>query len=229
MSEFTPVFTVGPLVRLHVVIWKDEGTIPDVAADELEAEVGRFVHTWQDRLEDLVRQHYGRSTNGIFERYGRAFPPGYEYANSPARALIDIANVEKLSAEVPVGIDFFREEGSPQHELQVMLYQLHEPISLSRRVPVLENLGFSVIAEQTFEISTIHDGKTLKVFLHQLLLETANGQPIDLPEHDLRLEACFLAIWRGDAGNDLFNRLIVEAGLRRIRSRLARGRPDARL
>ena len=213
MSEFTPVFTIGPLVRLQVVVWKDEGMIPEVSAGELEAEVERFVHTWQDRLEDLVRQHYGRSTNGIVERYGGAFPPGYEYANSPARALIDIANVEKLSAEVPVGIDFFRDEGSPEHELQVMLYQLHEPISLSRRVPVLENLGFSVIAEQTFEISTIRDGKQLKVFLHELLLETANGQPLDLAQHDLRLEACFLAIWRGDAGNDLFNRLIVEAGL----------------
>ena len=31
MTDFTPVFTVGPLVRLHVVVWKDEGTVPDVS------------------------------------------------------------------------------------------------------------------------------------------------------------------------------------------------------
>ena len=31
MTEFTPVFTIGPLVRLHVVVWKDEGTVPEVS------------------------------------------------------------------------------------------------------------------------------------------------------------------------------------------------------
>ncbi|WP_088348199.1 MULTISPECIES: NAD-glutamate dehydrogenase [Rhodomicrobium] len=213
LTEFTPVFTVGPLVRLHVVVWRDEGSIADVSEDALEAEVQGFVHTWRDELQTLIRRHYGRGTNGILGRFGEAFPPGYEDSNPPERALEDIDRIEKLSPELPVGIDFFRERRSPPNELQVTLYQLDEPISLSKRVPVLENLGFSVIAEQTFEIATKRDGKPITVFLHELRLETANGQPIDLPVHDARLEETFLAIWRGDAGNDQFNRLIVQAGL----------------
>ncbi len=213
MSEFTPVFTIGPLVRLHVVLWKDQGTIPEVSEEELEADVEKLVRNWQDDLLDLVRHQYGRMVTTVWERYGKAFPPGYAYENNPARALVDIEKMETMSADVPIGVDFFRQDDQPPHELQVMLYQLHEPISLSRRVPVLENLGFSVIAEQTFEVSLKRDGQTVKVFLHQLLLETANGGPIDLDTHQLRLEDCFLAIWRNDAGNDLFNRLILEAGL----------------
>ena len=39
MTDFTPVFTVGPLVRLHVVVWKDDGTVPEVPAERLEAEM----------------------------------------------------------------------------------------------------------------------------------------------------------------------------------------------
>ncbi|NJM33612.1 MAG: NAD-glutamate dehydrogenase [Rhodomicrobium sp.] len=143
----------------------------------------------------------------------RPSPPGYEHANAPSRALVDIEQIETLTPETPVGINFFRSEKTPPHELQVMLYQLGEPISLSRRVPVLENLGFSVISEQTFEIAVKKGGEKQTVFLHQLLLNTDDRKPIDLPIHQKRLEDCFLAIWRGDAGNDQFNKLIVEAGL----------------
>ncbi len=213
MSEFTPVFTIGPLVRLHVVVWKDEGMIADVAASSIETEVAKTVRTWRDDLQDLVRKHYGRSANRLLDCYGEAFPPGYEYSNPPERALIDIEQIEKLSDELPVGINFFREEGVPDNEFRVMLYQLREPISLSRRVPVLENLGFSVIAEQTYEIATSRAGETATVFLHELQLEMANGHPIDLGVHGKRLEDTFLAIWRSDAGNDQFNKLVIEAGL----------------
>ena len=66
----------------------------------------------------------------------------------------DKLKVGRPAPQVPVGIDFFRDEGSPANELQVMLYQLGEPISLSRRVPVLENLGFSVIAERVPDATT---------------------------------------------------------------------------
>ncbi len=223
MTEFTPVFALGPLVRLHVVLWKDEGQIPDVDARELEAQVEKIVRTWQDDLCDLIREHYGRGVNDILERYKAAFPPSYEYSNTPARALLDIEQIEKLTDEVPVGIDFFCETKTPTHELQVMLFQLHEPISLSRRVPVLENLGFSVISEQTFEVRTRRDDREVTIYLHELLLRTSNGEPIDINAHQARLEDCFLAIWRGDAGNDLFNKLIVEAELTWREAALMRG------
>ena len=45
-----------------------------------------------------------------------------------------------------------------------------------------------------------------------MVLETADGAPIELERHDKRLEACFLAVFRGEADNDGFNRLVVSAG-----------------
>ncbi len=209
----TPFFTIGPLVRLHAMIWAPEGRIPDVPAAQLEAQVRAAVRTWRDELGDLMLVHHGRNLNGMLRTYGEAFPPGYEHANPPERAIKDIERLEKLSAVSPVAIDFFHDPGAPADELRVMLYQLDEPISLSRRVPVLEHLGFSVIAERTFELSPVRDGRRQTVFLHDMLLETANGQPIELPAHDERLEECFLAVWHGVAGNDRYNSLIVQAGL----------------
>jgi glutamate dehydrogenase len=213
MSEFTPFFTIGPQVRLHVVIWKQDGVIPDVPLEELEEAVRQIVRNWRDDLAAMIRQHYGRTAAVIRKRYGEAFPPGYEHDNAPDRALVDIEQMERLKDGVSVGIDFYAETDAPTRKLNVTLYQLGEPIPLSRRVPVLENLGFSVVSEQTFEIAPQHDERGVKVFLHQLLIETANGEALDLKTHQARLEECFLAIWRGEAGDDLFNRLIVEAGL----------------
>jgi glutamate dehydrogenase len=213
MTEFTPVFTVGPLVRLHVVIWKDDGVIPRVAAAGLEEDVRKIVRNWRDDLAELIRERYGRGAGSILKRYGEAFPPGYEYANSAERALVDIEQMEKLTDGTTVGIDFYSNGDAPTRDLRVTLYQLGEPISLSRRVPVLENFGFSVISEQTFEIAPHGFDNGTKIFLHELLLESAGGQPIDLAMHQLRLEDSFLAIWRGEAGDDLFNQLIIQAGL----------------
>jgi glutamate dehydrogenase len=50
------------------------------------------------------------------------------------------------------------------------------------------------------------------VTLHDMVLERVDGVPIDLGAHDERLEACFLAVFRGEADNDSFNRLVVSAG-----------------
>jgi glutamate dehydrogenase len=213
LSEFTPVFTVGPLVRLQVVIWKDEGTMPEVAEEPLETAIEAIVRTWQDSLRDELRHHYGAEAKPFVAKYLTAFPAGYEENNAPERAIEDIRRLERLSTDNPVGIDFFRGPQERPNALRAMIYQLDAPIPLSRRVPVLENFGFSVVAERTSELTVGKAPDARKVFLHDIMLETNDGNPIDLSAHDLRLEACFLAIWRGEAGNDPFNGLIVRAGL----------------
>jgi glutamate dehydrogenase len=213
MTNFTPLFSIGPLVRLHVIIWRYDAPITPIAERSIEREVQDIVRTWTDDLRHLIRASFGRNASEIARRYGEAFPPGYEHATTPDRALTDIRKIEQLTDEKPVGIDFFREHDVAGHMLNVMLYQLHEPISLSRRVPVFENFGFSVVSEETYNISVRHNGERTSIFLHNLLLEAANGQPVPLNGLKSRLEECFIEVWRGTAGNDPFNRLILEAGL----------------
>ncbi len=213
LSEVTPVFTIGPLVRLRVVVWKDEGPVPDIPAEELEKDVEAVIRTWQDNLRDALRSHYAANAAPMLRKYMHAFPAGYEEVNAPSRAIEDIQRLEKLSPENPVGIDFFRDLNMVEpSELRVMLYQLDAPISLSRRVPILENFGFSVIAERTFEL-TVRRAVRQTVFLHDLLLQMSDGQAVDPHVFDLRLEAAFMAVWHGEAGNDPFNALIIRAGL----------------
>jgi glutamate dehydrogenase len=76
---------------------------------------------------------------------------------------------------------------------------------------VLENLGFRAVDERSYQIKPNPAGGE-PVTMHDMLLETADGAPIDLTLHDKRLEGAFLAVFRGDADNDNFNRLVVSAG-----------------
>jgi glutamate dehydrogenase len=213
VSEFTPFFAQGPLVRLQVVVWSKSGRMPEVSEAQLEAGVARMVRTWRDELQDQLDERFGPSAGPLAATYLDAFPASYEESNNPARAIEDILRLERLTPEAPIGIDLFRDDCFAPHRVRAALYQIGEPITLSRRVPIFENLGFSVIAEQTFRLAPKSAGDGQTIFLHDMILETGDGRPAELWGKDERLEDCFLAVWRGDAENDRCNGLIVKAGL----------------
>ncbi len=86
-------------------------------------------------------------------------------------------------------------------------------LSLSERVPVLENLGFRVINERTYRILPPGSEDEGRVWLHDMLLERATGAAIDLTRLERPLEEALLAYGAGLVESDGYNRLVLEAGL----------------
>ena len=86
------------------------------------------------------------------------------------------------------------------------------PIPLSDRVPVLENMGFRVVDEQTHHIRLDADARP-DVWLHDMVLERSGTGEIDLLDSKQRLEAAFLVVMTGVAENDGYNALVLAAGL----------------
>jgi glutamate dehydrogenase len=215
VAAFYPSFTDGPLVRVQFVIARGEGAMPRAAPQvdtaELERRIADMLRTWDERLADALAAR-GGEREALAERYRGAFSKGYTASAPIARALDDIRRVERLGQERPVAIDFHREPGDPERRMRAAVYRFGEPISLSERVPVLENLGFRAIDERSYRVRPEYPEGRCQVSLHDMLLETADGTPIDLDRHAERLEACFLAVTRGEADNDSFNRLVVPAG-----------------
>ncbi len=211
VAAFYPYFTDGPLVRVQFVIARSGGTTPDVDTATLEARIASIVRTWDDRLVEAIAAH-GPEPEALLAKYGAAFPPGYAATFPAERALDDIARIERLGPQMPVAIDFYREDGEPADRLHAAIYRFGGPISLSERVPVLENLGFRAIDERSYELAPRYPDGVREVTLHDMVVETADGAPVDLGPHDERLEACFRAVVGGEADNDNFNRLIVSAG-----------------
>ena len=208
---FYPYFTDAPLVRVQFIVARYEGVTPKVATAELERGIAGIVRTWDDRLVAAVGS-LGARGEALLAKYRTAFSAAYAETFSAERALQDIERIERLGPDMPVAIDFYREEDAPAGCCRAAVYRLGGPISLSQRVPVLENLGFVAIDERSYELMPRFADGPRPVTLHDMAIETADGSPIDLATHDKRLEAAFLAVFRGDADNDAFNRLAMSAG-----------------
>ncbi len=212
-ESFTPFFPDGPVVRIHYVFWRKDVELREVQESALEKEVEKIIRTWRDQFRERISQYYGDHALPIIEKYGSAFPEGYRENNPPSRAVEDIQRIERLSPARPTDIDIYRSDLSAPGVLRATLLQLDEPITLSKRVPILENLGFQVVSERTFRLTPKMQGEPRIVYLHDSELQLANGAQADVITRHANLENGFIAVWRNLAANDRFNGLLLTAGL----------------
>jgi glutamate dehydrogenase len=211
VSAFTPYFAEGQLTRVHFIIGRYEGTTPKVSTETLEQGVETIIKTWRDRLIEALGKA-GPKFAVLAPKYREAFSAGYAEFFPPARAIEDIRRIERLGPDRPLAIDFYIEKEGGTERLRAAVYRFDEPIRLSERVPVLENLGFSVIDERTYEVAPRFGDMIRKVVLHDMVLEAIDGAEIDIRKHDTRLEDAFRAVLAVATSSDTFNRLIIAAG-----------------
>ncbi len=84
--------------------------------------------------------------------YADAFASDYRASFTAEDALIDMEIAERLTPR-DIEVRFFRRPIMPETALVMSFHHLGDPIPLSRRVPLLECLGFSVIDERTYRIA----------------------------------------------------------------------------
>ncbi|MGN6538015.1 MAG: NAD-glutamate dehydrogenase, partial [Mesorhizobium sp.] len=207
LSAYYPAFPEGGLARVHFIIGRSGGKTPKVEQAAIEAAIRDMVRTWDDALAEAVETGGADpALRGVAAR----FPESYRDSFTAAQALVDAGRIVGIDAANPIAIDYYRDTGQSAEQASLKIYHHGAPVALSRRVPVLENIGFRVISERTFEIGE-NGGE--KVFIHDMELESADGKPIDLADGGALFEDAFLAVWRGDADNDGYNRLAQTAGL----------------
>jgi glutamate dehydrogenase len=212
-ESFTPFFPEGATVRIHFVVWRKDVELRNAEEADLEKAVEKIMRTWSDEFRDRLLQHYGNAGFGLLEKYLHAFPAGYQETNRPGRALEDIQRLEKLGPNRRTDIDLYRDNLEEPNSLRATLQQVDEPLTLSKRVPILENFGFNVVSERTFRLTPKLDGEARLVYLHDSDLLLANGGGGELLARRENLEDGFLAVWSDAAANDRFNGLILAAGL----------------
>ena len=213
LSAFYPFFPEGPLVRVHYIIGRSEGETPNAERAALEDAISAIVRTWTDDLTGaLTLAHTPERAQALLARYRDAFSDGYREVYPVAVAVRDIAEMENLTSEHPVGIDFYQQADDPANVASLKVWSAGRPIPLSERVPVLENMGFKVVDERTFQINPAgHESR--EIFFHDMLLERDDGGAIEFEALAPRLEACCLAVLGGEAENDGYNALVLAAGL----------------
>jgi glutamate dehydrogenase len=211
VRAFYPFFPEGPLVRVHFIIGRDEGETPNPDRAALDRAVEAIVRSWTDGLNAALGAAYDPGkARALSARYREAFPIDYREVYPPATAVGDIRVLEGLTPERPLGVDFYRQGGAVLARVGLKVFSRSRPISLSERVPVLEDMGFRVVDERTYPIRA---QDAADVWFHDMELESASGQPIDLSALEERLEACFLVVMGKKAESDGYNALVLTTGL----------------
>ena len=209
VSAFFPDFSLTHLTRVQFIIGRNPGEGPDPSQEEIEAKIRDVVRTFEDDvLEALTKAYPPERVSDVLREYSGAFSSDYRVTFSADDALRDIEIAERLAPD-DIEVRFFRRPSTPDTEVTMSFHHLGDPIPLSRRVPLLENLGFSVVDERTYCVAR-KAGAPL--YRHDMVLERADRQPFDLADAE-RLHDAALAVWHDKAENDGFNALILTAAL----------------
>ncbi len=204
VSAFYPAFPEGGVARVHIIIGRREGATPQIPQATLEEAVRQITARWADRFTALAGK--GAPTLEV----GQAF----EEAFSPEEAVSDLKHIKACLAGAPLSLEFHQVTDERGPLLYLKIFHVSDHLPLSRRVPLLENLGFRVISERTFDIGVGRSGVDQSVVvLHDMELQVPDGINFDTDQHATQVEEAFLAAFTGAVDNDAFNRLILAASV----------------
>ena len=207
-------FPEGSLARVHYIIGRYEGETPVVERATLEAGISAIAATWGDKLKAaLATSTDGMRARMLANRYAQAFSGGYTEVFGAEQAISDIATIERLTPARPVAISVHRDETEADpRRFGLKVFSDAAPLSLSYRVPVIENHGLHVVNERTYQI--VPRTASAPVWLHDMTIETSDGEPIAIsPEFNQRLEASIMAVVGDRAESDGYNALILRTAL----------------
>ncbi|CAN1568242.1 COG2902 NAD-specific glutamate dehydrogenase [Rhabdaerophilaceae bacterium] len=210
VSAAYPAYPEGPLARTHFIIGRTDIPTPKIDRSTLEAGILTLVRTWSDGLRDALAAEESDTGAALFSRYGSAFNAAYREAFSADETIHHLGIVESLNETNPYAFDLSARTGEPETRASLKVFSYSQPITLSRRVPILENLGFTVVNERSYRIRPIGGAK---IWLHDMTLERAKGGTIAIDQLAAPLEDALDQIFAGRLEADRFNILITDVGL----------------
>jgi glutamate dehydrogenase len=201
----------SPLAQLHLTVRPKAGERVDVDTAALEESLAHLLRNWQDDLREILISRHGESEGlRLIGSYGRVLPAGYIETVSPEIAASDVEQLAALKGpeDVRLSLHRSRRQRSGEGRLRLNLYRQHQDIPLSDALPLMENMGLRVISEHPFRL----ESAVAPVYIQEFEVEALSGD-IDVERLHGLFEEAFASIWRGDAENDAFNRLVLGAGL----------------
>jgi glutamate dehydrogenase len=197
----------GERVRLHFHFGAPARTL---RIDEIESRIAERVRSWDDRLREcLVAAHGAERGRELAERYASLFTPEYKSATDATTAVNDVRHIEALGPAGSVGVDLSDAVGADADRFTLLkLYLRGEGIVLSDFLPLLENLGLRVFAEDSVALGPQGDQRIVVV---RFWVQKSRGERLDVARLSPTLVPAMVEIHARRVESDPLNRLIVEA------------------
>ena len=201
----------SPLARLHFVFRTHASTLPDFNTAALEQDIHTMVRGWHSDWQQLAAQQgLSAEQTGPYEQ---AFSAGYRENFSPAQALEDIRAIQVLDQQNSTAMRMGLQPGNPAAPYWLKMYFNGASPSLSKTLPIIENLGLSVYAEEPYRIRR-NGGEVVGLSHFSLSLpEGLSADFINQESTRSNMLALLDAVWQGRVENDRFNALVAAAGI----------------
>jgi glutamate dehydrogenase len=210
-NSFATQITEAPLARLHLIVRTSAGEIPAVQLAQLEQEIAKRAYLWSDLLqEQLTQKHGDKKAEKFYRSYVSAFPQNYINRYDVGAAIYDIEKIETAQRSRSLSLELYRNRTEGDNFFHLKIYNPNEEIALSDILPTLEHAGFRVIDEHPYLITP--EGNT-PVWIRDFRLQSTGNLPVLLEQVKPMLEEALLSAWHKDVEDDLFNALILKAGL----------------
>jgi glutamate dehydrogenase len=212
--DFTVALSEAALARIHFIIHTRPGSLPEYDTRALEAQLVEASRSWQDKLHEALLEAHGEELgNDLFRRYREAFPAAYREDYTVRDAVYDIDRIEAALRGQRLEMNLYW----PLEEIagDVLRFKLYHPgasIILSTVLPMLENMGVTVMDDRPYAIEPMG---MLPLWIHDFGLK--HTEKSDLLNADalrpLVFQDAFAQVWEGTVENDGFNRLVLSANL----------------
>ena len=211
-TEFTTQFLPeSVLVRIYLVYQIRNNRYLDVSTTQLEDIVRQVTRDWADEFAETVGAVAGKSEGAAMaRRFQRAFPAAYRELYSPKQAVAHIALFDALVSTDELAIDLQHKQSEKNNYLRLKLFHRDQPLQLSDMIPMLENLGFRVVMEHPYLIEPENEGQ---VWLQEFELSFSLDVNVDVEAVQGNFKEALSTVWKGEAENDSFNRLVIGARL----------------
>ena len=211
--ESTPSLSDSVLARIHYTVARNPGPRPAVDPSVLEAKINAAVRNWGDGFVEAVCARHGElEGRRLLQQLEPHAPARYRDAFTPQQAVEDLEELIELlrPGRTPATeARLYHKPGDGHSALRLKLYGLGPALPLSISLPIFENFGLKVIAEDAYPVEV--SGK--EAFVLDFLMERADQGPAQAPEIKQLVEDAFDAVISGQAESDGFNRLAITAGL----------------
>ncbi len=208
LSTFYTHLDDSPLALIQFIIRTTRGKVPAVDDAALEKRLAEAGHSWSDRLEEAAAAALGEEEAHARLRRVSSFAIGYQSRTDADQAVADLRRIDAVLAGSPLEVSLHPKESGDVPGLRI--YRARDPVVLSDVLPILENLGLRVVAEEPFFIQHADD---VAVWIHEFQLGGLTLLSTVSPAIAARFEEAVVVVWTGRVENDGLNRLVLAAGL----------------
>jgi len=213
-TDFSVNLTESILARIHFIIHSKKGCCIDYDVQAIEQRIIEALSDWHDELAAELHYLYGEAeANQYLQNYRDGFSAAYKEAVSARTALLDLKRFEQIEQQglSVLGILYSPLAATENKQLFFKLYCFGELASLSRSLPMLENMGVKVCSEHPYEIRK--KGQDKPFWIHDFGLNYSHVDTLDIESLKPRFQEAFEQCWAGRVENDGFNALIIRAEL----------------